>query len=181
MLKKTIKYTNFNDEEVEEDFYFHLSKAELIEMEVSHEGGFKQWLETIVAAEDGKEIISEFKKIILAAYGKRSEDGRQFIKNQALRDEFESSEAYSELFMELVTDSEAGATFVNGVIPKGLAEEIEKISNKETDPKFTVVPENKPEPEIISKVAVEEMSKEELIKLGQRIELGEVKIVDYVD
>lgn len=178
MLKKTIKYTNFNDEEVEEDFYFHLSKAELVELELSREGGLKQWLETIIATEDGKEIISEFKKIILSAYGKRSEDGRQFIKNQALRDEFESTEAYSVLFMELVTDMEAGIVFVNGIIPKGLAEEAAKIAKTENEPKLEAVPDDKPDPEIIHKVDIVKMSQEELIKLGGRVNSGEVIIAD---
>lgn len=128
MLKKTIKYEDFNGDEVEEDFYFHLSKAELVELEMSQEGGMSAWLENVVAAQDGKTIITEFKKIVLSAYGKRSPDGKRFIKNQDLRDEFESTEAYSVLFVELVTDAEKAAEFVNGVIPANMAEEAAKLA-----------------------------------------------------
>ena len=99
MLKKTITYEDFNGEERSEDFFFHLSKAELVELEMSHQGGLSEALKRIVAAEDAKSIIAEFKNIILSAYGQRSEDGRRFTKNQTLRDEFESTEAYSVLFM----------------------------------------------------------------------------------
>jgi len=143
MLKKTITYVNFNDEEVSEDFFFHLSKAELVELELSYHGGLTEQIRRIAESQDGKAIIAEFKNIILSAYGKRSDDGRQFIKNQAVRDEFESTEAYSALFMELVTDAEKAAEFVRGVIPKDLAEEAAKVVaedlNKDKTPSQTVV------------------------------------------
>ena len=107
MLKKTIKYTDFNGEEINEDFFFHLSKAELVELEMSHKGGLSATLERIIATEDNPGIIAEFKNIILIAYGQRSDDGKRFIKNQELRDEFASTEAYSTLFMELVMDTDS--------------------------------------------------------------------------
>lgn len=130
MLKKTITYVDFNGDEVSEDFYFHLSKAELVELELSYKGGLQEAIKRIIDAEDGKAIIAEFKNIILSSYGQRSDDGRRFIKNQALRDEFESTEAYSTLFMELVTDADKAAEFVRGVIPKDLAEETAKLVEK---------------------------------------------------
>lgn len=179
MLKKRIKYTDFNNEEQEEDFFFHLSKAELVELELSHEGGLSESLIKIVASEDGKAIIAEFKNIILMAYGVRSEDGRRFIKNQALRDEFESTEAYSALFMELVTDADAAAEFINGIVPAGMAEEAAKVVNTD-EQRLTPVPPL-PEPEVITKAQVENMSPDELIELGARISKGEVKIVDFAE
>ena len=133
MLKKTITYTNFNNEEVSEDFFFHLSKAELVELEMSYKGGLTEQIQRIAAAEDGKAIIAEFKNIILSSYGERSADGRRFIKNQTLRDEFESTEAYSTLFMELVTDAEKAAEFVRGIIPQDLAEEAARVVSADLD------------------------------------------------
>lgn len=181
MLKKTITYKDFNDEEVSEDFFFHLSKAELVELEMSHQGGLSTWLEKIVAAEDGKSIIAEFKKIILSSYGKRSDDGKRFIKNQQLRDEFESTEAYSELFIELVTDAEAAAEFVRGVIPQGMAEEAIKIAAV-APPTLVPTPEpdteQTPEPITLSKAAVEAMSQAELDALGPRLASGEVRLAE---
>jgi hypothetical protein len=174
VLKKTITYENFNGETVSEDFFFHLSKAELVELEMSHKGGLSEALQRIIAAEDNKELIAEFKNLILNAYGKKSEDGRRFIKNQELRDEFVSTEAYSNLFMELVTDTDAAIEFVNGVIPKGLAEEATKIVQAD----IKVVPEQKDEPKIITKKDIEEMSPEEAQKIGARLAAGEIKIAE---
>lgn len=132
MLKKTIRYEDFNGDEAVEDFYFHLSKAELVEMEMSHQGGMHQHLQNIVASEDGKAIMAEFKELILSAYGKRSEDGKRFIKNQALRDEFVSTEAYSQLFFELCTQADKAAEFINGVVPTGLEAEMANLQSVET-------------------------------------------------
>jgi hypothetical protein len=175
MLRKTIKYTDFNGAEVEEDFFFHLSKAELVEMEMSYDGGLSEALQKIVAAADAKSIIKEFKNIILSSYGKKSEDGRRFIKNQQLREEFESTEAYSTLFMELVTNTDAAIEFINGIIPQGLAEEAAKIVENE-GPKLAAVPEK--EVVVLSKEALAEMSPEEAAALGGRIARGEVKIAE---
>ena len=83
MLKKTITYEDFNGDKVSEDFFFHLSKAELVELELSHKGGLSEALKRIVESEDGKAIIAEFKNIILSSYGQRSDDGKRFVKNQA--------------------------------------------------------------------------------------------------
>jgi hypothetical protein len=141
VLKKTIKYTDFNGEEVEEDCYFNLSKAELTEMELSVDGGMADHLKKIVASNDGKEIITTFKDILLRSYGKRSDDGRRFIKNQQIREEFESSEAYSTIFMDLVTDADSAADFINGIVPAGMVEEAAKIAEQETNPKLVPAPD----------------------------------------
>ena len=177
MFKKAITFEDLDGNTVIEDHYFHLNKAELIEMEMSVDGGLSETLTKIIETKDGKQIIAEFKKIILGSYGKRSEDGRRFIKNQELRDEFESSEAYSTLFMELVTDEDSAAEFVNGMIPQNLAEEAAKIASAD----LSVVPnksEDQPKPEHISRAEVETMSSEEAIAIGQRVSKGEVVIVD---
>lgn len=174
MLKKTITYTDFNDEEVSEDFFFHLSKAELVELEMSHEGGLSQSLQNIIDAEDNKRLIEEFKNIILGSYGQKSLDGRRFVKNQTLREEFESTEAYSTLFMELVTDTGAAVEFINGVIPAGMAEEAAKLTEGQDKPALAPVPPV--EPEILTRKEIVEMSPEDIETLGDRLAKGEVKI-----
>lgn len=127
MLKKTITFEDFNGDTVTEDHYFHLSKADLVELEVSHKGGLSTWIQNIVTSEDGKAMMEEFKRLLLTSYGKKSEDGRRFIKNEQLREDFLSSPAYDSLFMELVTDAEKAAAFINSIIPKGLDEEVAKM------------------------------------------------------
>jgi hypothetical protein len=164
VLKKTIRYEDFNGKETTEDFYFHLSKAELVEMEISHQGGMHDHLQQIVASEDGKAIMAEFKELILSAYGKRSEDGKRFIKNQALRDEFASTEAYSQLFFELCTQAEKAAEFVNGIVPAGLGEEVAKMiaaENPSDDFENNSRP-GVPAPRILSQSEVQEMDSDEL-------------------
>ncbi len=127
MLKLTRTYQDYNGVSRTEDFYFNLTQAEITEMEVSVDGGLVEMINRIVAAQDGKQIIALFKDIILRAYGEKSPDGRRFIKNQEIRDAFAQTEAYSDLFMELATDSKAAANFVNGIIP---AQKSEKASNQ---------------------------------------------------
>lgn len=118
MLKKTITYTDYDGNERTEDFYFNLTKAEVAEMEMSYTGGMEKMLRKIVAEKDSKRIVEIFKDLILRSYGEKSADGKRFIKNQELRDAFAQTEAYSVLFMELATDAEAAAAFVNGILPK---------------------------------------------------------------
>lgn len=127
MLKLTRTYQDYNGVSRTEDFYFNLTQAEITEMEVSVDGGLVEMINRIVAAQDGKQIIALFKDIILRAYGEKSPDGRRFIKNQEIRDAFAQTEAYSDLFMELATDSKAAANFVNGIIP---AQKSEKAPNQ---------------------------------------------------
>jgi hypothetical protein len=173
VLKKTITYEDFNGETISEDFFFHLSKAELVELEMSHKGGLSESMKRIIAAEDNASLIKEFKNLILSAYGKRSDDGRQFIKNQELRDEFVSTEAYSALFMELVTDTNAAIEFVQGVIPKGLADEAAEVVNIGGDQPVTPIPRS---PEVITRSDLARMSAADVATLGERIQKGEVVI-----
>lgn len=117
MLKKTITYTDYNGVERTEDFYFNLSKAELMEMEMSTSGGLAEMIKRIVDAQDAPAIIKVFKELVLKAYGVKSPDGKRFEKSEKLSTEFAQTEAYSLLFMELATDADAAAKFVNGITP----------------------------------------------------------------
>lgn len=117
MLKLTRTYEDYNGNSRTEDFYFNLTQAEVIEMEVSVDGGLVEHINRIVAAQNGREIIALFKDLVLRAYGEKSADGKRFVKNQEIRDAFAQTEAYSDLFMELATDAKAAADFVNGIIP----------------------------------------------------------------
>lgn len=124
MLKKTITYTDYNGVERKEDFYFNLSKAEVMEMELSTTGGLAEMIKRIVAAQDQPAIIKVFKDLILKAYGEKSPDGKRFIKSPELSDSFAQTEAYSILFMELATNDDAAAKFINGIVPADMAQQI---------------------------------------------------------
>ena len=124
MLKKTITYVDYNDVERTEDFYFNLSKAEVMEMQMSTTGGLAEMIQRIVSAQDAPAIIKVFKDLVLKAYGQKSPDGKRFIKNEELTAEFAQTEAYSQLFMELATDADAAAAFVNGIVPADVAKQV---------------------------------------------------------
>ena len=117
MLKKTITYTDYNGTERTEDFYFNLSRAEITEMELSMEGGMRAYIQKIIAAKSQLALVTLFKEIVMKAYGRKSADGRLFMKNDAIRAEFEAHPAYSMIYMDLVTDEAKASAFVNGIMP----------------------------------------------------------------
>lgn len=129
MYAKKIKSTNFIDgTEREQTYYFNLSKAELMEMELSTDGGLKSYIERIVEAKKTPELVALFKKLILMSYGERSDDGMRFIKTRPdgskLSAEFEQTDAYSELFTELATNEQSAVDFINGIIPAQLQAQV---------------------------------------------------------
>jgi hypothetical protein len=133
MFTKKIKYTNYNGEEKEKKFYFNLSKAELLEMELSTKGGYENYINRIIEAEDQPELVRIFKELLLLSYGVKSDDGETFVKSDKLREEFQCTEAYSELFTELATNTEAATEFINGIIPAALQAEVQKeMARRET-------------------------------------------------
>lgn len=121
MLKKTITYTDYNSVERTESFYFNLTEAELTEMEMSTSGGLAEAIQKIVDAKDTVAIIKVFKDLILRSYGEKSADGKYFKKSEELSIAFSHTEAYSKLFMELATNSDAASQFVNGIMPAARA------------------------------------------------------------
>ena len=123
MLKKTITYNDFNGNERKEDFYFNLTKAEVMRMEMSTRGGLAERIQRIVAAQDAPAIIEVFEDLIQKSYGVKSEDGRSFLKRKADLEEFMATEAYSILFMELATDADAASKFINGIVPADMSQQ----------------------------------------------------------
>lgn len=137
MLKRSITYTDYNGVERTEDFYFNLNQAELSEMQLSQNGGMDNLILKIINTSDTAKLIEIFKEIILKSYGEKSNDGKRFIKKDEnghpLYRQFEETEAYSNLFMELATDDKKAAEFVNGILPKDLKisqSDLEKYKNE---------------------------------------------------
>ena len=124
MLKKPITYTDYNRVERTEDFYFNLSKAELMEMELGVTGGMTEMLNKIIAAKDAPSLMKTFKEMIMKSYGIKSDDGKRLVKSEEISTAFTQTEAYSVLFMELITDDKAAADFVNGIIPNEIQAEV---------------------------------------------------------
>ena len=124
MLKKTIKYTDYNGVERNEDFYFNLTKAEIMEMQMGTTGGFADYIAALVKTQNMPEIVRIFKDIVLKSYGEKSQDGKRFIKTDdnghSLAKAFSETEAFSILYMELATDSKEAAKFINGIVPQDM-------------------------------------------------------------
>ena len=127
MLKKTMTYEDYNGNERTEDFYFNLTKAEIMQMELSESGGFSELLKKIVAGQDTPNLAKIFKEIILAAYGEKSLDGKRFMKNKEISEAFEQTQAFSDLYMELISDEKKASDFINSLIPASLSKDIAKM------------------------------------------------------
>lgn len=126
MYKKTIKYTDYDGVEREEDFYFNLSKAEILEMQLSTEGGFQAKIEKIIASKDVPSLVAIFKDLLFKAYGEKSPDGKRFIKSKEISEAFSQTEAYSEFFMQLALDTDEATKFVNGIVPAELTSQLKE-------------------------------------------------------
>lgn len=175
MLKKEITYEDpFTNEEVTQTFYFNLTKAEITEWEFSVDGGLQHYLTAVVENQNGKEIMAAMKELILKSHGKR--EGSNFIKNERIREEFESSEPYSALFWELCTDAESAAKFVSSIVPKDMANQeelaVERPNLKESlasDRATLTAVENprdgveiRPEPKFLTREELVAMDRQEL-------------------
>lgn len=137
MLKKTIVYTDYDGNERTEDFYFNLSKTEVIELELSTSGSLTRLIQKISVEHDNKTLMEIFKKIILMAYGEKSLDGKRFVKSEEMRTAFSQTEAYVELFMELATNADAAAAFINGIMPQNV--EASAVSANGTSSKLVAI------------------------------------------
>lgn len=152
MLKKEIEYEDLDGNKLTETFWFHLSKAELAEMAVSKEGkagGLDTWVRNLIQSQDGEVLVSTFKKILLSTIGERSADNKYFIKNDEIRQRFEGSDAYSVLFMEIMTDADKMTAFIDGVVPASMREELAKqIENTPDLATFQAQQTQAPNPEM---------------------------------
>lgn len=133
MLKKTITYEDYNGETQTEDFFFNLTRAELMEMELKTEGGMEQMIDKMTKEEDTAKIIEMFKEIIITAYGVKSLDGKKFRKRQEDKEDFLDSAAYDALFVELISNPDEAAAFVSGIIPSDVSEQAKAEMNKKIE------------------------------------------------
>lgn len=126
MYVKKIKYTDYNGTEREEKFYFHLNKAELMKMQFSVKGGFEAHLKRLIETQNEPEIMKIFEDFVDKTYGVKSLDGKSFIKNEQILNEFKQSEAYSEFFMELMSSQKAQLDFIKGIMPDAMLADVKR-------------------------------------------------------
>lgn len=122
MIKQTINFVDYDGNDCTEDFYFNLTKAELILLNAEYKGGLEEYLNSIVNTSDISALANFMKKIVEISYGVKSEDGKRFIKNPKLSEEFLQTPAFSELYIKLLTEENVSSAFVRGIMPKDLVE-----------------------------------------------------------
>lgn len=128
MIKITKTYVDFNGNERKEDFHFHLTEAEVMKMQLGTTGGLAETIQRLISLQDGPAILEVFEDLVMKAYGVKSADGREFIKNQALRDSFAQTQAYSDIYVELATDADKASAFINGILPANLAKKVAEMN-----------------------------------------------------
>lgn len=121
MFKHNIKYTDFNGVDRQEDFYFHLSLPEVTRIEAEFGQSLKDYAESLAGSQNPKDMIAFLERILLTSYGRKTTDGRSFHKSPELQKEFEYSQAYAELFEQLLTDPELARKFGEAVADNGKA------------------------------------------------------------
>ena len=131
MIKKTISYVDFNGTQRNDDYYFHLSVPEATRFAARFgEQGWETGIKKIIDSGDLREVLDLFEDIILTSYGQKSPDGRTFIKNKEMRENFSNSEAYAQLFEELVMSPDAMTQFAKGI---GMST-AQQLASKATEP-----------------------------------------------
>lgn len=130
MFITKLKYTDFNDEEREETLYFHITKSQITEKQLSVDGGYDKMLERILEKKDVPAVAKLFKEFILDSYGIKSADGNEFKKSPEIREAFYNSAAYDALYDKLLTDGKFAGEFFKGIFPKDLQKALEENKDK---------------------------------------------------
>lgn len=133
MYKKTVNYVNVNGDAVSEDLWFHFTKAEIVELELSVDGGLMDMMNEVIATKDSRRIFDIIKSIVLRSYGERRTDEqgiKRFYKSNAISSAFSSTEACSEVIMEFFQNPDAFNDFLVGIMSADMQEEIKR--QKET-------------------------------------------------
>lgn len=134
MYEITEKYVDYNGVEREETFYFNLTAAELMKMEFKTAGGFTERIKKIIASKDTVEIMRTFEEFLNMSYGRKSDDGKRFIKSEEMTREFMETPAYSQIYMKLASDEKSATEFINHVVPADLNAQIAKAESNKVIP-----------------------------------------------
>lgn len=134
MYKITETYTDYDDNQRTEDFYFNYSEAELTDLQFSVSGGLAGMIDKIIKTNDMPKLVELFRELIQKAYGEKSNDGRRFMKSPELTKEFTETVAYSQIYMRLATDSKAAQEFINNVVPKSMKDKMQQANQQNVIP-----------------------------------------------
>lgn len=124
MFKKNISYVDYDGNKRNDEFYFNLNKAELMTLEFSYKGGIAGALQQSLRDHDMKTVMDIVTTMIKMSYGAKSADGRKFVKSPSVLEDFEFSEAYPTLLMDLVTNEGELDKFMTGIMPADLQADV---------------------------------------------------------
>lgn len=126
MLKQTVKYTDFDDNDAMETLYFNLTKSELADnlnlneelerLQTDFTGMGKRNLEP----HEIQRVLDLVKTFMRLSYGVRSEDGKRFIKTPQQWEEFTQTAVYDAFLFSLFQDPQNAFNFMVGILPKDL-------------------------------------------------------------
>ena len=128
MISTHVKYENFEGQTVEEDLYFHLSKSDLLTLEVRYGMSFQDYVNQLMKKNDRYGLINLAKDIILDAYGVKT-SSNQFNKTKEIKESFQYSPAFDEVLLDLMSDEEKFRQFLEGVVPSDVRAQIQKVKN----------------------------------------------------
>jgi hypothetical protein len=140
MFEREFVCEGINGKEYKETWCFYLSKADMVEINYSTYFGLDEMMKRLIDSHNGKEIMGLVRTIILKSVGRPSADGRRFIRNDEIRNEFESSDAYSQLFTELVTTPDKLLDFIASALPSEMGAKLRETAAEK-------------EPELLNKTA----------------------------
>lgn len=153
MFVKKFKYVDFDGVTREEEHMFYLNKAEIIKwMTTNGDYTLDKLVLRLTKERNGKRIMEIFDDLIHKSYGRISVDGRRFEKSEELWKEFKETEAYSQMFSELIQNGDAAAEFIAAILPSNLSEEVNRAFKENAD---GIPDELKPYAKKISEAAVQ--------------------------
>jgi hypothetical protein len=180
LFRKLVTYDDFNGEETTDELFFHLTKAEIIDLEVGTqkgEGSLTASLQRIIDTKNGEEMYRTFKHLLEISHGEKSDDGRHFVKNAQTRERFLSSGAYSALIEEMLENTDVAIEFVLNILPKGLQDEAQKLANAEGRKATEEREKFHGKPRLVTHQQLVETPSEEVPELSRQIATGEVEVV----
>lgn len=181
MIKQTVAYTNLDGQVATEDLYFNLNKAELIDLELEQERSMSDMLKEVGEDPTAKDVLWMLKTFVHRSYGKRSEDGRKFVKNKAVLEDFIDSEPYSEFLWGLINDPKKAMEFITGLMPADIMEQAKKTHPQQYKAYEKAMKDLKVQPEKDGKPVTEENPHPEPALEAEKPELGSEEKSEMVD
>lgn len=119
MFKHSVEYVDFNGSDRKEDLYFHLSLPEVTRLEAEIGMGLEDYIKGLTTNQELNTLLAFLERMLLSSYGQKTSDGKSFIKSQVIREAFEYSQAYAEIFEQVLSNPDLARKFGENVADNG--------------------------------------------------------------